>query len=123
MGGGPAMPTRMTGDEWGLVLDLWRRAGRSRRGDEGRDDRRFLEAPHDFSSVRDITWRALPAGFGHRSGAWERSRRPSRAGVFEASFETSIASGGRTRRARARSASAASGAVYGSRAMPGEIRA
>ena len=38
-------------------------ASRSRRGDKGRDDRKFLEALHYFA-VHNITWRALPAEFG-----------------------------------------------------------
>jgi hypothetical protein len=42
------MLTRMTDEEWALVLELFR-ACRSRRGDRGRDDRRFLEALHDFA--------------------------------------------------------------------------
>ena len=79
------MLTRMTGEEWALVLDLFR-ACRSRRGDKGRDDRRFLEALHYFS-VHNITWRALPAEFGPWNSVWKRFWRLSRAGVFEAFFE------------------------------------
>ena len=79
------MLTRMTDDDWAIVLDLFR-ACRSRRGAEGRDDRRFVEALHDFA-VHDITWRALPAGFGNRNGVGKRFRRLSRAGVFGAFFE------------------------------------
>ena len=41
------MLTRMTDEEWQIVLDLFR-ACRSRRGAKGRDDRRFLEALHYF---------------------------------------------------------------------------
>jgi transposase len=79
------MLTRMTDDEWALVLDLFR-ACRSRRGDRGRDDRRFLEALHYFS-VHNLTWRALPAEFGPWNSVWKRFWRLSRAGVFEAFFE------------------------------------
>ena len=79
------MLTRMTDEEWGIVLELFR-ACRSRRGDKGRDDRRFLEALHDFA-VHNITWRALPAEFGPWNSVWKRFWRLSRAGVFEAFFE------------------------------------
>jgi transposase len=78
------MLTRMTDEEWALVLELFR-ACRSRRGDRGRDDRRSLEALHDFA-VHNITWRALPAEFGPWNSVWKRFWRLSRAGVFEASF-------------------------------------
>ena len=79
------MLTRMTDEEWAIVLDLFR-ACRSRRGDKGRDDRRFLEALHYFS-VHNITWRALPAEFGPWNSVWKRFWRLSQAGVFEAFFE------------------------------------
>jgi transposase len=79
------MPTRMTEQDWAVVLDVFR-AARSRRGDKGRDDRRFLEALHYFT-VHNITWRALPAEFGHWNGVWKRFWRLSRAGVLEASFQ------------------------------------
>ena len=79
------MLTRMTDEDWELVLDLFR-ACRSRRGDRGRDDRRFLEALHYFA-VHNITWRALPAEFGPRNSVWKRFWRLSQAGVFEAFFE------------------------------------
>ena len=61
-------------------------AARSRRGDKGRNDRRFLEALH-FFTVHNITWRALPAEFGKWNTVWKRFWRLSRAGVFEAFFE------------------------------------
>jgi transposase len=79
------MLTRMTDEEWAIVLELFR-ACRSRRGDRGRDDRRFLEALHYFA-VHNITWRALPAEFGPWNSVWKRFWRLSRAGVFEAFFE------------------------------------
>jgi transposase len=79
------MLTRMTNEEWEIVLDLFR-AGRSRRGDRGRDDRRFLAALHYFA-VHNITWRALPAQFGPWNSVGKRFWRLSQAGVFEAFFE------------------------------------
>ncbi len=79
------MLTRMTEEDWALVLDAFR-AARSRRGDKGRDDRRFLEALHYFT-VNNVTWRALPAEFGKWNSIWKRFWRLSRAGVFEAFFE------------------------------------
>ena len=60
-------------------------ASRSRRSDKGRDDRKFLEALH-FFVVHNITWRALPAQFGHWNSVWKRFWRLSQAGTFEAFF-------------------------------------
>ena len=51
------MLTGMTEGDWAAVLKLFR-ACRSRRGDKGRNDRKFLEALHYFT-VHNITWRAL----------------------------------------------------------------
>ena len=79
------MLTRMTDADWAQVVEIFR-ACRSRRGDKGRDDRRFLEAIHDFA-VHNITWRALPATFGKWNSIWKRFWRLSQAGVFEAFFE------------------------------------
>ena len=79
------MLTRMTERDWEVVLEVFR-AARSRRGDKGRNDRRFLEALHHFT-VHNITWRALPAEFGHWNSVWKRFWRLSRAGVFEAFFQ------------------------------------
>jgi transposase len=79
------MLTRMTDDDWGVVLEVFA-AARSRRGDKGRNDRRFLEALHVFT-VHNLTWRALPAEFGKGNSVWKRFWRLSRAGVFEAFFE------------------------------------
>jgi transposase len=79
------MLTHMTEDEWEIVLKLFR-AVRSRRGDKGRNDRKFLEALHYFA-VHNITWRALPAEFGNWNSIWKRFWRLSKAGVFEAFFE------------------------------------
>ena len=64
------MLTAMTEDDWAIVLQVFR-AVRSRRGDKGRDDRKFLEALHYFT-VHNITWRALSAEFGHWNSIWKR---------------------------------------------------
>jgi len=79
------MLTRMSEAEWALVLRIFR-ACLSRRGDKGRDDRKFLEALHYFT-VHNVTWRALPAEFGNWNSIWKRFWRLSRAGVFEAFFD------------------------------------
>jgi transposase len=79
------MLTRMTERDWAVVLEVFQTA-RSRRGDKGRDDRRFLEALHYFT-VHNITWRALPAEFGNWNSVWKRFWRLSRTGVFEAFFQ------------------------------------
>jgi len=79
------MLTRMTERDWEVVLKVFR-AARSRRGDKGRDDRRFLEALHYFA-VNNVTWRALPAEFGNWNSIWKRFWRLSRTGVFEAFFQ------------------------------------
>src|SRR5918997_2230911 len=79
------MLTRMTDADWAQVVEIFR-AARSRRGDKGRDDRRFLEAIHYFA-VHNITGRALPATFGKWNSLWKRFWRLSQAGVFEAFFE------------------------------------
>src|SRR3981189_1837802 len=76
------MLTRMTDTDWKIVLEAFR-AARSRRGDKGRDDRKFLEALHYFA-VHNITWRALPAEFGAWNSVWKRFWRLSQRGVFEA---------------------------------------
>jgi transposase len=79
------MLTKMTEDEWAFTVDLFR-AARSRRGDKGRDDRKFLEALHYFV-VHNITWRALPREFGNWNSVWKRFWRLSQRGVFEAFFQ------------------------------------
>ena len=63
------MLTTMTEEDWTMVLRVFA-ASRSRRGDKGRDDRRFLEALQYFV-VHNITWRALPEklGSGTASGS------------------------------------------------------
>ena len=79
------MLTRMTEEDWAVVRAVFR-AWCSRRGDKGRDDRRFLDALHYFT-LHNITWRALPAEFGPWNSVWKRFWRLSRAGVFEAFFD------------------------------------
>src|SRR5215204_6799360 len=79
------MLTRMTDEDWAMVLEVFA-AACSRRGDKGRNDRRFLEALH-FFTLHNITWRALPAEFGKWNSVWKRFWRLSQAGVFEAFFE------------------------------------
>jgi transposase len=79
------MLTRMTDQDWERVVQVFR-AVRSRRGSKGRNDRRFLEAVHDFC-VHNITWRALPAECGNWNSIWKRFWRLSQAGVFEAFFD------------------------------------
>jgi len=80
------MLTGMTDGDWEIVLAAFR-ASRSRRGDKGRDDRKFLEALHYFT-VHNITWRALPEEYGNWNSVWKRFWRLSQAGVFEAFFAT-----------------------------------
>jgi transposase len=79
------MLTKMTDADWITVLKVFE-ASRSRRGDKGRDDKKFLSALHYFA-VHNITWRALPAEFGNWNSVWKRFWRLSKAGVFEAFFE------------------------------------
>ena len=79
------MLTKMTEEDWVLVLEVFH-ACRSRRGDKGRDDRKFLEALHYFT-VHNITWRALPTEFGAWNTVWKRFWRLSQSGVFEAMFD------------------------------------
>jgi transposase len=79
------MLTKMTDADWITVLRVFE-AVRSRRGDKGRDDRKFLSALHYFS-VHNITWRALPAEFGNWNSGWKRFWRLSQTGVFDAFFE------------------------------------
>jgi transposase len=79
------MLTRMTEEDWAIVLEVFT-ACRSRRGDKGRDDRKFLEALHYFT-IHNITWRALPAEFGFWNSVSKRFWRLSQSGVFMAFFE------------------------------------
>src|SRR6188508_2729461 len=70
------MLTTMTEADWTIVLQVFA-ASRSRRGDKGRNDRKFLEALHYFV-VHNITWRALPEKFGHWNSVVRRSLGPGR---------------------------------------------
>src|SRR5438270_13355680 len=79
------MLTQMSDADWEIVVEAFQ-AARSRRGDKGRDDRKFLEALH-FFTVHNITWRALPTEFGNWNSIWKRFWRLSRSGVFEAFFQ------------------------------------
>ena len=83
---GATMLTRMTEQDWTVALEVFR-ATRSRRGDKGRDDRKFLEALH-YCTLHNITWRALPPEFGPWNSVWKRFWRLREAGVFEAFLET-----------------------------------
>jgi transposase len=80
------MLTSMTDADWAVAQAVFV-AVRSRRGDKGRDDRKFLEALHYFT-LHNVTWRALPAEFGPWNSVWKRFWRLREAGVFEAFFET-----------------------------------
>ena len=82
------MLTAMTEENWAIVLRVFA-ASRSRRGDKGRNDRKFLEALHYFV-VHNITWRALPEKFGHWNSVWKRFWRLSRSGTFEAFFDAAF---------------------------------
>jgi transposase len=70
------MLTAMTEEDWAIVLRVFAasrsRRGAARRGDKGRNDRKFLEALHYFV-VHNITWRALPEKFGHWNSVWSGS--------------------------------------------------
>ena len=80
------MLTAITDEDWAVALVVFE-ACRSRRGDKGRDDRKFLEALHYFT-LHNVTWRALPKEFGNWNSVWKRFWRLREAGVFEAFFET-----------------------------------
>lgn len=79
------MLTRLTDEDWAVLLAAFT-AARSGRGQPGRDDRKFLEALLYFS-VHNVTWRALPAEFGHWNSVWKRFWRLSQAGAFEVFFQ------------------------------------
>ena len=80
------MSTKMSTADWAHSLTVFR-ACLPRRGAKGRDDRLFLEALHYFA-VHNLTWRALPERFGNWNSVWKRFDRLSKAGVFEAFFDT-----------------------------------
>ena len=79
------MLTQMTEEDWSIAIEVFQ-AVRSKRGEPGHDDRKFLEALHYFT-VHNITWRALPAEFGTWNSVWKRFWRLSQTGTFEAFFE------------------------------------
>ena len=79
------MLTRMIDKKWDLVVNIFRQVC-PRRGEKGHDDRRFLQALHYFA-VHDVTWRSLPAEFGHWNTIWKRFSRLSLSGTFEAFFQ------------------------------------
>src|ERR1700743_1719139 len=80
------MSTKMDEDDWAHTLAVFR-ACLPRRGRKAEDDRRFLEALH-FFTVENVRWRALPERFGQWNSVWKRFDRLSKAGVFEAFFDT-----------------------------------
>ena len=80
------MSTRMSEEDWAHTLEVFR-ACLPRRGRKAADDRLFLEAMH-FFTVENVRWRALPERFGNWNSVWKRFDRLSKAGVFEAFFET-----------------------------------
>lgn len=80
------MSTKMSEQDWEHTLLVFR-ACLPRRGRKAADDRRFLEALH-FFTVENVRWRALPKEFGHWNTVWKRFDRLSKAGVFEAFFDT-----------------------------------
>ena len=79
------MLTKMTEQNWDVMLEVFRGC-LLRRGDKGRDDLLFLRAMHHVT-VHNITWCALPAGYGPWNSVWKRFSRLSRSGVFEAFFQ------------------------------------
>src|ERR1700691_2881700 len=81
-----AMSTKMDEDDWAHTVAVFR-ACLPRRGRKAEDDRCFLEALH-FFTVENVRWRALPERFGHWNSVWKRFDRLSKAGVFEAFFDT-----------------------------------
>jgi transposase len=81
-----ALSTKMSEEDWENALLVFR-ACLPRRGRKAADDRRFLEALH-FFTVEKVRWRALPQEYGHWNSVWKRFDRLSKAGVFEAFFDT-----------------------------------
>ena len=76
----------MSEEDWEHTLLVFR-ACLPRRGRKAADDRRFLEALH-FFTVENVRWRALPKEYGNWNTVWKRFARLSKAGVFEAFFDT-----------------------------------
>ena len=89
------MVTRMTDEGWAMVLEVFA-AACSRRGDKGRNDRRFLEAL-PFFTLHTITWRSLPAEFAGLSRTAHLVQMFDATGV-RAHVSAAGAKGGRTRR-------------------------
>src|ERR1700733_987666 len=81
-----SMSTKMDENDWAQTLAVFR-ACLPRRGRKAADDRRFLDALH-FFTVENVRWRALPERFGPWNSVWKRFDRLSKAGVFEAFFDT-----------------------------------
>jgi hypothetical protein len=88
------MLTKMTDADWITVLRVFEIV-RSRRGDKGRDDRKFLSALHHFS-VHNITWRALPAEFGGRLYSADQSYQSNGAVGANGVVRVSVAGAGRS---------------------------
>lgn len=86
------MSTKMTETDWANALEVFR-ACLPRRARKAADDRSFLEAMH-FFTVENVRWRALPERFGPWNSEWKRFDRLSKAGVFEAFFDTLAAMSG-----------------------------
>ena len=84
--GGPTLLTKLTEENWAIVLRVFE-AALPRRGEKAKDNRRFLEAILYFT-VHNINWRALPSEFGKWNSVWKRFWRLSQSGVFELFFET-----------------------------------
>ena len=82
------MSTRMDEEDWAHTLTVFG-ACLPRRGRKGEDDRRFLEALH-FFTLENVRLRALPERFGRWNSVWKRFDRLSKAGVFEAFFDTLV---------------------------------
>ena len=78
------MLTKMTDADWQVALEAFRICLPAR-GAKAQNDLLFLEALR-YVSVHNITWRALPARFGHWNTVWKRFSRLSKAGVFEDDF-------------------------------------
>ena len=82
------MPQRhaLTDDQWNQIRDLLP----GKKGDPGRtaeDNRLFVDAIL-FVAKTGIPWRDLPERFGKWNSVWKRFDRLSKAGVFEAFFDT-----------------------------------
>ncbi len=80
------MSTKMDENDWAHTLAVFR-ACLPRRGRKAEDDRRLLQALH-FFTAENVRWRALPERFDPWNSVWRRFDRLSKAGVFEAFFDT-----------------------------------